>query len=504
VVNSVDQARLDLGVESLRQHVARGTIVNGAFLVGLYSLGLIRGFVVAGLLGARAYGVWGIVLVTFSTLLWLKQVGVVDRYVQQDEPDQEVAFQRAFTVEVVVTGAFALAMLAVVPLVATVYGHSELVGPSLVFIATIAVSTLQTPIWIHYRRMNFVRQRALQAIDPLLGFAVTVGLAVAGAGYWSLAVGFAVGALAASLAAVATSPYPLRLRLERDVLRDYLGFSWPLFVASASSLVVAQSPILAGEKLEGVAAVGIIVLAASIANYANRVDEVVTQTLYPAICAVGDRVELLFETFSKSNRLALMWGLPFGIGVALFGSDLVRFGIGEQWRPGVVLIESFGAIAGISHIGFNWDAFYRARGETRPIAIWSFLCMVTFVAIAIPLLAADGLDGLAIGMGAMAVVSLAIRLYYLGRLFPAFDIARHCARAVAPTLVAAPLVLLVRLLLDSDRTLGRALAELALYLAVTAAVTFALERDLLREVVGYLRRGPGRTRISPAGERAAT
>jgi UDP-N-acetylmuramyl pentapeptide phosphotransferase/UDP-N-acetylglucosamine-1-phosphate transferase len=169
----------------------------------------------------------------------------------------------------------------------------------------------------------------------------------------------------------------------------------------------------------------------------------------------------------------------------------------------VGLIEACGAIAGISHIGFNWDAFYRARGETRPIAVWSFLSMVAFVAVAIPLLIVDGLDGLAIGMGAMAAVSLAVRLYYLARLFPAFQIARHVGRAVAPTIPAVAAVLLVRLADGSHRTLARALAELALYAVVTAAFTVALERDLLREVVGYLR-GSGRGRIGPLGERAAT
>ncbi|MDQ6914863.1 MAG: oligosaccharide flippase family protein [Actinomycetota bacterium] len=501
-MSAPEQRRLDLGGESLRRHTARGTIVNGAFLVGLYSLGLLRGFIVAGLLGAGQYGVWGIVMITFTTLLWLKQVGVVDRYVQQDDPDQEAAFQRAFTVELVVTGAFMVFMLAAVPLVAVLYGHGELVGPSLVFIVAIAASALQAPIWIHYRRMNFVRQRTLQAIDPLLGFAVTVGLAVAGAGYWSLVVGAAAGALASGAVVAATSPYRLRLRLERGVLRDYASFSWPLFVASLSSLVIAQSSVLAGDKVEGIAGAGIIVLAASISNYANRVDEVVTQTLYPAICAVRDRVDLLFEAFAKSNRLALMWGLPFGVGLALFGEDLVRFGLGEQWRPGVGLIQAFGLTAGVGHIGFNWDAFYRARGETRPVAVWSVSCMLVFVAVGIPLLVVDGLDGLAIGIGAMAAVSLAIRLHFLGRLFPTFQILRHVARAVAPTIPAAAAVLLLRLGTGPDRTVARTLGELALYVVVTAVFTLRLERDLLREVMGYLRRPPGSQARAPVGQSA--
>lgn len=478
----------DNAPRSLRRHTARGTLVNGAFLVGLYTLGLVRGFVVAALLTTTEYGVWGVVMVTFTTLLWLKQVGVVDRYVQQSEDDQELAFQRAFTVEAIVTAGFVALMLAAVPAVALVYGRAELIAPSLIVIAALAAGVLQTPLWVFYRRMDFVRQRTLQAIDPLVGFVVTVGLAAAGAGYWSLVIGFLAGSLAAGVVAVAASPYRIALRLERGTLRDYLTFSWPLFVAAASSLVIAQSSIVAGEKVLGLAGVGIITLAATISGYVNRVDEVVTQTLYPAICAVRDRADLLFEAFVKSNRLALMWGLPFGIGLALFASDLVHFGIGERWEAGIGLLQAFGAIAAINHVGFNWDAFYRARGDTRPIAIWSFACMVVFVAVAIPLLVSDGLDGLAWGMAAMGVVSLGIRLLYLARLFPALRIVVHMARAMAPTVPAAGAVLLVRLLDGSQRTAATALGELALYLAVTAVATVLLERDLLREVVGYLRR----------------
>lgn len=89
----------------------------------------------------------------------------------------------------------------------------------------------------------------------------------------------------------------------------------------------------------GLAGVGVIVLAATISDYTNRVDSIVTETLYPAICAVRDRSELLAESFVKSNRLALMWGMPFGIGLAMFAPDLVEFVLGSRWRPGVTLIR---------------------------------------------------------------------------------------------------------------------------------------------------------------------
>ena len=43
--------------------------------------------------------------------------------------------------------------------------------------------------------MRFVRQRMLEAIDPLVAATVTIGLAIAGLGYWALVIGPVVGSL---------------------------------------------------------------------------------------------------------------------------------------------------------------------------------------------------------------------------------------------------------------------------------------------------------------------
>ena len=96
------------GVGNLRQHTARGTLVNAAYFVGLYSLGLIKGFLVAAFLTRTDYGLWGILVIGLGTFLWLKQVGIGDKYVQQDESDQELAFQKAFTLELTLSGLFLL------------------------------------------------------------------------------------------------------------------------------------------------------------------------------------------------------------------------------------------------------------------------------------------------------------------------------------------------------------------------------------------------------------
>jgi O-antigen/teichoic acid export membrane protein len=226
-----------------------------------------------------------------------------------------------------------------------------------------------------------------------------------------------------------------------------------------------------------------------VSQFTDRVDQIVSGTLYPAICAVRDRTDLLFETFVKTNRLSLMWAVPFGVGVALFADDLVAFAIGERWRDAVPLLQAFGVIAALAHLGFNWDGYFRARGETRPMAVHGLAVLIAFLAAGLPLLFVYDLDGLAAGLAVAAAAGLAVRWFYLRRLFPAFRLLPHAARAIAPTLPAAALVLSARALEGGERTAFMAVAELVGYLAVAVAATLWLERALLREAVGYLRGG---------------
>jgi O-antigen/teichoic acid export membrane protein len=475
---------------SLREHVARGTLINGAFMIGLSGLGLLRGFVLAAFLTRVDYGIWGIVIVTLGTLVSLKQVGVGDKYIQQDEDDQELAFQKAFTLEVALTAAFMALMVALIPIVAAVYGEPELITPGLVILAVLPAGVLQIPIWTYYRRMEFVKQRSLLAIEPVVAFFVSVGLAIAGAGYWSLVIGMVVGAWAAAGVALIVSPYRLRLRWDSRTVRSYAGFSWPLFVVSLGSLAIAQGSFFLTDAFLGLAGAGAVALAATITQFTQRVDGLITNTLYPAVSAVRERIDLLHESFVKSNRLALMWAVPFGVALSLFCSDLVSFGIGEEWRPAVVVLQVFGVAAAVGHIGFNWDAYFRARGDTKPLAAASVVAAVVFLASVVPLLSAYGLDGFAAAIALQTVAHVACRAYYLGRLFKGFDFLAHALRSFAPTVPAAAAVLVARAVEGGQRSLAMALAELLVYVMVTLGATLALERPLLREALGYLRARP--------------
>ncbi|HVF76706.1 MAG TPA: oligosaccharide flippase family protein [Solirubrobacteraceae bacterium] len=474
----------------LRIRAARGTIVNAAFLIGVNTLNLVRGFLVAAFLTTAEYGVWGVVLVVLFTLMFLRQVGIGEKYIQQDERDQELAFRKAMTFELALAGVVLVVGAALVPALAAIFDEPAIIAPALVSLLVVPAQALQAPLWIFYRDMNFVRQRKLQILDPVTGFVIAVALLAAGWNYWSLIVGVVAGAWVGALVSLRASPYRFRWAWDRPTLRSYISFSWPLFFAGMSGIVVGQGLLIVGEAKLGLAGVGIIALASTISQYSDRADQAISQTIYPTICAVKDRADLLYEAFVKSNRLALMWGAPFGLGLAVFAEDLVQFGIGERWRPGIGLMQAIGISVAVHQIGFNWDAFYRARADTKPIAVAAAISIFAFLALGLPLLATEGLRGLAIATVLVEVVNFTIRMVFLRRLFPDFRFLRHAGRALLPSLPAVGVVIGVRLAFGEEGTLLAALAVFALYVVTTLAATGLIERKLLREMLAYLRRRP--------------
>ena len=416
----------------LRRRIVRGTLINAVALAGVDLLVLAQGLIVTRLLGPTAIGLYGIVTVTAMTVVGLKRVGVDEAFVAQDEPEQALEFQRAFTLELAISAVFSLILCALAPVVAVLYGDQRLLALMAATAYLPLAFALQAPTWIFFRRMDFARQRLLQGIVPVVTFAVTVPLAAGGAGVWSLVIGPAVGNLAGVVAAVRASPYPLALRWDPATARRYLRFSVWVLVSSLAALVVLQGQVLAIDLHDGLAAVGFVTLAATFARYIDRADQIVTVTIYPAICAIRGRTAALAELFVRSNRATLLWTLPAAAGIVLFSQALVDHVLGRAWDPAVPLMQGLAVAAALQQVGFNWFSFYRAHGQSRPGAIEAGAGAAAFLAFAVPGLIAAGFTGFVVGRCAGVLVQLGVRARYVRALLPSVRARDVLARPLVP------------------------------------------------------------------------
>ena len=473
----------------LRRRTVHGALVTGGFLVLIDGLVLVQGLIVTRLLGPSEIGLYGIVSTAVISLIALKRVGIDEQFVQQEEPDQETEFQYAFTLELGLSVGMALVILVAAPIVAAIYRDDQL-APLMAALADLPIAfALQAPLWVYFRRMDYRRQRSLQAIQPFVSFLITVPLAAAtDLGVWSLVIGQIGGYVVAVAAALIASPYRLRLRFNRQVAHRYLRFSAPILLAVVAAMLIAQGQILAVKLHDGLAAAGYITLAVTLTRYIDRADQIVTATIYPAICAIQNQREALEELYLKSNRATLLWVLPYAVGIVLFAPDLVHFVLGDKWEGAIVLLQGLAVVGAITQLGFNWFSFYRAHGDTRPPAIEASVGAIAFLVLAIPGLLLDGFDGFVAGRVLAALIVLAVRALFIRRLLPGARYATLLAPSALPIALSAAAVGIVRLAAwGGHRGLAQALIELGLFVAVYVAIALRRERELLGELLGALR-----------------
>src|SRR5947209_11837193 len=208
----IDPSRLPDGTGSLRRTAARGTLINSGFQIGLSALNVVQRVVVAAFLTRAEFGLWGVVASVVINLSWLKDFGIADKFIQQSEPDQEAEFQKAFTLELASSVAFAVLVAVLLPLWALAYGHAAIIVPGILLALSVPISAFESPAWIPYRRMQYARQRTLTVIDPVVTVILTIVLATTGFGVWSMVLGTVGGSIAGSAVCVSTCPSPLRLR----------------------------------------------------------------------------------------------------------------------------------------------------------------------------------------------------------------------------------------------------------------------------------------------------
>jgi lipopolysaccharide exporter len=475
--------RLPFAREELAGRTVRGVAINVFFLLIVEGANLAPGLIVARLLGPSDIGLYGIVSITATTLIALKRVGIDEAYGQQDEADQELEFQRAFTLELGLAVLFALLIVVAAPILVTVYDQGRLLWLTLAVSYLPIAFALQAPLWVFFRRMDFIRQRSLQAIVPVVTCVVSVPLVIAGVGVWALVIGPLVANVIACVFAIRLSPYRMRLRWDRAAARRYFAFSWPVFVVTACGLLIGQGQVLVFNIHGGLEATGFLALAAVLTRYADRADQVISPTIYPAICAVRDSEPTLDRIFVAAARAAAVWSLAYGMAFVLFAPDLARWVLGADWTGAVPLLQGLAASWAVYQLGYSWIAFARGLGRPKPPALEGVVALTVFAGIAVPLLFTNGIGAFAIAMVGVNAAVLVVRTYFIRRLLPGVALGRLALRALWPVALAAAAVGALRLgLWGGSRDAWQAIGEVLLFGLVYAGATYAGERGLVRDL----------------------
>ncbi|HET9051592.1 MAG TPA: oligosaccharide flippase family protein, partial [Candidatus Dormibacteraeota bacterium] len=351
------------------------------------------------------------------------------------------------------------------------------------------------------RDLSWWRQRLVDVAGPLAGVVVTLPLAIAGAGVWSLVAGQLASMCAQTLVLWVRAPRRPRLlrRLPPGALRQFLDFGIPLWAAGVLGAVAINVVMFTVATTIGLVALGFFRIAASLGDRIDRAELVLTQVLFPVLCRVRDEARLR-RAFVLSSRLILLWAVPAGVGLAVFAPEITHLVLGGTWEhapPGsgvgslvpLLRVEGLGEV--LNAIATTWAVYYEAAGRTRAVLPMTVAVWTSMVAGSAILGHLYGYGGLVATLAITGVVGLVIRRRQMRLLFPGIAVLGPCLPLLAAGGAAAGAALLAARPLPGLGA-GATAARVAIFLGVYGAIAVIAERGTLRETLQLARTRPSR------------
>ncbi|MDM4718580.1 oligosaccharide flippase family protein [Micromonospora sp. WMMA1363] len=424
------------------------------------------GIALARILGPDAFGTFAVALVVLLAVLSFNELGVSLAIVRWPGDPREIAPTVA-TLSVLTSTLVYGGLFLGAPLLARVLGDPGSTAVIRILGLSVIVSGLvATPVALLQRAFRQDRKAVADLVTNWTSALASIGLALAGNGAMSLALGQLAGSLAGAVLFGIFAPQGLRFGFDPAKARALLRFGLPL---AGSSIVLFATTnldrVVVGATL-GPTALGYYVLALQLATWPVTVFSQPVRAVVPAALArLHDDPPAMRRSFLAAVALLGSVTLPACLLLAAASDALIRFLYGDVWQPAAGVLLWLGPLAALRILFELCYDYFVVIADTRVVLN---VQVVWFVVLLPSLYAAGTLAGLqAAAAVQFAVALLVIFPLYLTALRRAGIRTLSVAARLGPPLLGAVAVVLVALLM------ARAGAIDLVVLAVAGVTTLA-------------------------------
>lgn len=455
----------DLGRRSARG----GAAVVGAQLVQL-AVGVISVAVLARLLSPRAFGLFFMVTALTDFTGSVRDFGFPMATVHQRALTRG-QLSALFWVNLRLNALLSGATLLAAPLLAAFFGEPSLVALTVVLeIGLFLDGTSVLQLGLLRRRLSFGTIAGLDILSLVTGVAAGIAAALAGLGFWALAVQhLTLHCVHAAGLWLIASWRPLRPGAGGGDVGELRRYSRDVTWARMWSHVGRNLDRLVVGRIAGAAALG---LYQNAYRWSIMPVQQVFTPLLTVMVATFSRVKDDTATYRTYFRAALLGVLGVTLPALAFAfvmaRPLVLLLLGDQWVDAVPLFRILLPAAACSTAGLVVKWVNYSEGHTRRQLRWSLTATAASIA-GVLVGAAWGVTGVAAGytVAVCAATYPGVRYCFTGSRLAARDYWSAAARPAAAALFSAAALFTVRPLMPAPGTL---VGELALAAAVFAAV----------------------------------
>ncbi len=375
------------------------------------------GIVLARILGPAEFGTYAVAFVALVAILSFNELGVSLAIVRWRNEPAEIAPTVA-TISVLSSAVLTVAAWVAAPAFTAAMGDPDATGVVRALSLCVLVNGLvATPAALLQRTFRQDQRLVADQVNVWIGAAVSVGLALLGAGAMALAAGRLAGAGVSALLFWYYSPLPMRFGLDRRHVRPLLSFGLPLAGASVVVFLVGFVDQLVVGRVLGPVQLGFYALAVNLANWPLTMVSQPLRSVAPAMFArLQDDPERMHRDFHAVLRPLCVVALPMCVVLAVTASDVVSFVYGSAWAPAAGPLRWL-ALAAAARIVFELAYDYLVvLGRSRQILMLQIVWVVVLAPAVVVAVRQWGIAGAGGALAAVAVlVSLPLYVRELGR-----------------------------------------------------------------------------------------
>lgn len=366
-----------------------------ALSLGKMAISLSLAFVLAALLGPRAFGVIAMALVFINFVEMLQQQGLMPAIVSRKVLTDRHA-DTAFWLVTAVGLACTLAAILLAPWWADLNGLPELAPVIRVLALTVPLtSTVVIHEALLRRELAFKKLTVRTWVSLVAGGIAGVLGAVLGLGVWALVLQQVVTSVVVVIVLWTVSPWRPRLRVDRVAARELWSYSARAASSSLGLFIGGRIDILLTGLFFGPIVVGLYRLAQRLTSTAVDVTARGMQAVaLPGLSGVQDDTSVFASRLLRMQRITSMLALPLLGLLAGVAAPLERI-LGQDWKGTATAIQLLALMQAFTAVSLLLGPALQARNRpgTLSIVIW-VSSGLKILALASAAWLGDGSDGL--------------------------------------------------------------------------------------------------------------
>ncbi len=344
---------------------ARGVAWNGIARTISQTIAWASTLYVARYLSAADYGMFGLVMLYLGLLALMADLGVGTAVLANRHlTDEDLPQINGLAILGGVTGTVLVA--ATGPAVAWFFDTPPLTLLLVALSPTFLINSLRiVPQTLLQREFRFKWLAVLDASQGIMVAALTIALARAGFGYWTLAIAAIVNSVVNTLVVVMRRPVAVRWpQLKR--LRALVSFSTQVVLQRIAWYVSTNVDFVVAGRVLGNSAAGQYMLAWNFANAPlDRVGNLILSVSPPMLGAArGNLAEMRRHVLQATQMIS--WALfPMCIGMALIARPFIIHFLGVNWEPSIRPMQMLAAYAAVRALTPLFGQVVLVVGEER-------------------------------------------------------------------------------------------------------------------------------------------